>query len=95
MEVETEDWDRTSSTRPKPPTPRVSMMLKSVNLRLEKKAFSASCLEAEQMQMLSQNTRNNVNLFELKLKRGMRRQPFGVDAWEKKKCLMVKSTCSI
>lgn len=40
---------RTSSTRPKPPTPSVSMMLKSVNLRLEKKAFSASCLKTEHM----------------------------------------------
>lgn len=36
---------RTSSTRPKPPTPSVSMMLKSLSFRLEKKAFSASYLE--------------------------------------------------
>lgn len=35
---------RTSSTRPKPPTPRVSMMLKSARLRLKKNAFSASYL---------------------------------------------------
>lgn len=34
----------TSSTRPKPPTPNVSMMLKSTSFRLEKKAFSASYL---------------------------------------------------
>lgn len=34
----------TSSTRPKPPTPRVSMMLKSARLRLKKNAFSASYL---------------------------------------------------
>lgn len=34
----------TSSTRPKPPTPSVSMMLKSARLRLKKKAFSASYL---------------------------------------------------
>lgn len=45
----------TSSTRPKPPTPSVSIMLKSVNLRLEKKAFSASCLKTEQMVMYSLN----------------------------------------
>lgn len=35
----------TSSTRPNPPTPRVSMMLKSERFRLEKKAFSASYLK--------------------------------------------------
>lgn len=34
----------TSSTRPNPPTPKVSMMLKSASFRLEKKAFSASYL---------------------------------------------------
>ncbi len=34
----------TSSTLPKPPTPKVSMMLKSTSFRLEKKAFSASYL---------------------------------------------------
>ena len=34
----------TSSTRPKPPTPNVSMMLKSTSFRLQKKAFSASYL---------------------------------------------------
>lgn len=31
------------------------MILKSVNLRLEKKAFSASCLKKEQMVMNSLN----------------------------------------
>lgn len=35
----------TSSTRPKPPTPRVSMMLKSDSFRLAKKAASASYLD--------------------------------------------------
>lgn len=35
----------TSSTLPKPPTPRVSMMLKSDSFRLAKKAASASYLE--------------------------------------------------
>lgn len=39
--------DRTSSTRPKPPTPSVSMMLKSVSFRLEKNAFSASYLQVQ------------------------------------------------
>lgn len=34
----------TNSTRPNPPTPRVSMMLKSDRCRLKKNAFSASCL---------------------------------------------------
>lgn len=34
----------TSSTLPNPPTPKVSMMLKSTSFRLEKKAFSASYL---------------------------------------------------
>lgn len=34
----------TSSTRPKPPTPSVSMILKSARLRLKKNAFSASYL---------------------------------------------------
>jgi len=45
-EVVTVDVRRppTSSTRPNPPTPRVSMMLKSARLRLKKKAFSASYL---------------------------------------------------
>lgn len=40
----TEQWP-TSSTRPKPPTPRVSMMLKSDSFRLAKKAASASYLD--------------------------------------------------
>lgn len=35
----------TSSTRPNPPTPSVSMMLKSARLRLKKNAFSASYLQ--------------------------------------------------
>lgn len=39
------EWLPTSSTRPKPPTPRVSMMLKSDSFRLAKKAASASYLE--------------------------------------------------
>lgn len=39
-----EQWP-TSSTRPKPPTPRVSMMLKSDSFRLAKKAASASYLD--------------------------------------------------
>lgn len=38
----------TSSTRPKPPTPRVSMMLKSARLRLKKNAFSASYLPCQE-----------------------------------------------
>lgn len=38
----------TSSTRPKPPTPRVSMMLKSARLRLKKNAFSASYLASRE-----------------------------------------------
>lgn len=38
----------TSSTRPKPPTPRVSMMLKSARLRLKKNAFSASYLSRQE-----------------------------------------------
>lgn len=48
--------DRTSSTRPKPPTPSVSMMLKSVSFRLEKKAFSASYLQVQNTAVPSLNT---------------------------------------
>lgn len=40
----------TSSTRPNPPTPRVSMMLKSARLRLKKNAFSASYLASREKQ---------------------------------------------
>lgn len=52
---------RTSSTRPKPPTPRVSMMLKSAKLRLKKKAFSASylwCQEPTQEEGVAERREN-------------------------------------